>query len=115
MRESIEVLARLARLELARRSRLGEPQPGSEDGVPLASVTARDPFGLTAREREVLALVAEGYTNRRIADALFITESTAGVHVSNILGKLRVTNRVEAAAVALRLGLSAGGPSPVAT
>jgi len=63
----------------------------------------------------VLALVAEGYTNRRIADALFITESTAGVHVSNILGKLRVTNRVEAAAVALRLGLSAGGPSPVAT
>src|SRR5438132_1549952 len=86
-----------------------------EDGVPLASVTARDPFGLTAREREVLALVAEGYTNRRIADALFITESTAGVHVSTILAKLRVTNRVEAAAVALRLGLSAGGPSPVAT
>jgi len=115
LRESIEVLARLARLELARRSRLGEPQPGTEDGAPLASVTARDPFGLTAREREVLALVAEGYTNRRIADALFITESTAGVHVANSRGKLRVTNRVEAAAVALRLGLSAGGPSPVAT
>jgi DNA-binding NarL/FixJ family response regulator len=53
----------------------------------------------------VLALVAEGYTNRRIAEALFISESTAGVHVSNILGKLGVASRTEAAAVATRLGL----------
>jgi DNA-binding CsgD family transcriptional regulator/tetratricopeptide (TPR) repeat protein len=64
-----------------------------------------DPFGLTAREREVLALVAEGYTNRRIADTLFISESTAGVHVSHILGKLGVETRTEAATVAVRLGL----------
>ncbi len=64
-----------------------------------------DPFGLTTREREVLALVAEGYTNRRIADSLFISESTAGVHVSHILGKLGVETRTEAAAVAVRLGL----------
>ena len=67
---------------------------------------AADPFGLTAREREVLALVATGQTNRRIADTLFISESTAGVHVSNILGKLGVTSRTEAAAVAVRLGLA---------
>ena len=64
-----------------------------------------DPFGLTVREREVLALVSEGYTNRRIADTLFISESTAGVHVSHILAKLGVDTRTEAAAVAVRLGL----------
>ena len=54
----------------------------------------------------MLALLAAGYTNRRIAQTLFISESTAGVHVSNILGKLGVTNRVEAAAVAVRLSLA---------
>ena len=67
-----------------------------------------DPFGLTEREREVLALVAEGYTNRRIASELFISESTAGVHVSHILGKLGVESRTEAAAIAVRLGLDRG-------
>ena len=66
---------------------------------------AADPFGLTTREREVLALVAEGYTNRRIAETLFISESTAGVHVSHILGKLGVETRTEAATIAVRLGL----------
>ncbi|MFL5777594.1 MAG: AAA family ATPase [Chloroflexota bacterium] len=69
------------------------------------TAAAADPFGLTAREREVLRLVAEGYTNRRIAQSLFISESTAGVHVSNILGKLGVGTRTEAAAVAVRVGL----------
>jgi DNA-binding NarL/FixJ family response regulator len=53
----------------------------------------------------VLALVAQGYTNRRIARSLFITEKTASVHVSNILAKLGVTNRVEAAATARSLQL----------
>jgi DNA-binding CsgD family transcriptional regulator/tetratricopeptide (TPR) repeat protein len=60
---------------------------------------------LTDRERQVLTLVAQGYTNRRIARSLFITEKTASVHVSNILAKLGVTNRVEAAAAALSLQL----------
>jgi Kef-type K+ transport system membrane component KefB/DNA-binding CsgD family transcriptional regulator len=77
----------------------GEPPPVVEAAAPA------DPFGLTTREREVLALVAEGYTNRRIADDLFISESTAGVHVSHILAKLGVDTRTEAAAVAVRLGL----------
>ena len=75
------------------------------DGAPTPPDEPADPFGLTTREREVLALVAEGYTNRRIADILFISESTAGVHVSHILGKLGVETRTEAAAVAVRLGL----------
>ena len=64
-----------------------------------------DDHGLTAREREVLALLIEGHTNKRIAEELFISESTAGVHVSNILGKLGVATRTEAATVAARLGL----------
>jgi DNA-binding NarL/FixJ family response regulator len=63
------------------------------------------PFGLSVRELEVLELVAVGHTNRRIADDLFITESTAGVHVSNILSKLGVTSRTEAAALAIRSGI----------
>jgi DNA-binding NarL/FixJ family response regulator len=62
-------------------------------------------LGLTRREREVLPLVAAGLTNKRIAERLFISENTAGVHVSNILGKLGVGTRTEAAAVAARLGL----------
>ena len=50
--------------------------------------------------------MAEGRTNRQIGDALFISASTAGVHVSNILGKLGVASRVEAATIAVRLGLA---------
>ena len=56
----------------------------------------------------MLALVAEGRSNRQIAEALFISAKTASVHVSNILAKLGVGSRVEAAAVAHRLGLLAG-------
>ena len=59
----------------------------------------------TAREREVLRLVAEGHSNTRIAERLYISPKTASVHVSRIIAKLEVGNRVEAAAVAHRLGL----------
>jgi DNA-binding NarL/FixJ family response regulator len=59
---------------------------------------------LTAREREVLRLIAEGRSNREIGAALFISAKTASVHVSNIVGKLGVASRTEAAAVALRDG-----------
>jgi DNA-binding CsgD family transcriptional regulator len=86
----IERLARQARIELD-AGRVGEPPP--------------DPLGLTEREAEVIRLVAAGRSNQQIADALFITRKTASVHVSNILGKLGVANRVEAAAIAQRLGL----------
>jgi DNA-binding NarL/FixJ family response regulator len=68
-------------------------------------------LGLTSREAEVIRLLAAGYSNQQIADALFLTRKTASVHVSNILGKLGVENRVQAAAIAHRLGLVAeGGP-----
>jgi DNA-binding CsgD family transcriptional regulator len=66
----------------------------------------QDTFGLSGREREVLAVVAQGRTNREIGERLFISQKTVGVHVGNILSKLEVSGRVEAAAVAIRLGLT---------
>jgi DNA-binding CsgD family transcriptional regulator/tetratricopeptide (TPR) repeat protein len=88
---------------LARRARLGLTPPAA---VPAAAApTPAEQLGLTAREVEVLALVAAGRSNRQIAQALFISPKTVGVHVSNILAKLGVAGRVEAAAVAHRLGL----------
>jgi DNA-binding CsgD family transcriptional regulator len=103
---------------LARRARIDLPDPAM-DGSPEASATSAaraappDPFGLTRREREVLGLVALGRTNRQIAEELFISENTAGVHVSNILGKLGVASRTEAAAIAVRLDM--GGAAPAAS
>jgi predicted ATPase/DNA-binding CsgD family transcriptional regulator len=78
---------------------------GGAPPAPEAPEAVEDPFGLTPRERQVLALVAEGRTNREIGDTLFMAEKTASVHVSRILGKLDVRSRTEAAAVAHRLGL----------
>lgn len=60
---------------------------------------------LTDREQEVLGLVTEGKTNREIAEALFIAESTVNFHMKNILSKLHLRNRAEAVAYALRSGL----------
>ena len=64
---------------------------------------------MTAREREVLVLVAAGARNREIGEALFMAEKTASVHVSRILAKLGVSTRTQAAALAHRQGL-AGTP-----
>jgi DNA-binding CsgD family transcriptional regulator len=96
--EEVESLAARARLQLG------------EERVPAAATAgdddeAEDPFGLTAREREVLALVAAGATNREIGERLHMAEKTASVHVSRILAKLNVRSRTEAAAVAHRQGL----------
>jgi DNA-binding NarL/FixJ family response regulator len=60
---------------------------------------------LTAREREILALVAQGYANREIADELVISERTARTHVSNMLSKLQLSSRTQAALLAIREGL----------
>ena len=95
----VEALARRARIDLT------EPADGEAPDGP-APATATDKLGLTPREREVLALVADGRTNRQIAETLFISDKTASVHVSNILAKLGVANRGEAAAVAHRLRLT---------
>jgi len=63
--------------------------------------------GLTAREVDVVRLLAQRRTDREIAEALFISPKTAGFHVANILGKLGVANRRDAAALALREGIAA--------
>jgi DNA-binding CsgD family transcriptional regulator/tetratricopeptide (TPR) repeat protein len=76
--------------------------------LPVEITPARDPFNLSPREYEVLAIIAEGRTNREIAERLFISERTVAVHVRNILAKLGVSGRVEATSVAIRLGLVPG-------
>ncbi|MFE9246523.1 AAA family ATPase [Nocardiopsis sp. NPDC006938] len=96
-------LARAAE-DLARR--LGAGLAG--DTVPPPA-----PAGLTARETEVLRLLATGATNAAIAEALFISPKTASVHVSNILGKLGAPNRATAGARARELGLSGTVPNPL--
>jgi DNA-binding CsgD family transcriptional regulator len=88
---------------LARRARV--PLDSAPQATPQSP--AVDRLGLTEREHTVLALVAEGHTNREIGATLFISEKTASVHVSRILAKLGVRSRVEAATAAHRLGLTA--------
>jgi DNA-binding CsgD family transcriptional regulator/tetratricopeptide (TPR) repeat protein len=89
----VELLAERARLDLV------PPRTAPADG----EAGTREALGLTPREAEVLALVARGYTNREVAEALVISVKTASVHVSHILRKLDAPNRVEAAAIAHRL------------
>jgi DNA-binding CsgD family transcriptional regulator/tetratricopeptide (TPR) repeat protein len=89
----LELLAERARLELA--------PPDAEPAH--AKQGMEELLGLTAREAEVLTLVARGFTNREIAAELVISVNTAGVHVSHILRKLDAPNRREAAAIAHRL------------
>lgn len=97
IRASIERLAARARLRLPRAHAQQLPSSGR-------------PHGLTQRESEVLALIARGLTNRQIAGELFISEKTAGVHVSNILAKLDVISRAQAAAVAVQSGVVRSAP-----
>jgi DNA-binding NarL/FixJ family response regulator len=85
---------------VAARGRLPEQPRETERATPPPA-----PLGLTPRELDVLRLVGQGYTNARIAETLFISRKTASAHVSNILGKLEVGRRAEAAAIAARLGL----------
>ncbi|MGH3243832.1 MAG: response regulator transcription factor, partial [Spirillospora sp.] len=71
-----------------------------------AGLTGPDGGPLTARESEVLRLLARGRTNREIAEELFISPKTASVHVSHILAKLGVSSRGEAAGAARDRGLA---------
>ena len=110
LRGELERLARLGRVDLRPRDPSGAPAGPTPE--PTDAAAAGVALGLTARELEVLTLVAEGRSNRQVAEALFISAKTASVHVSNILAKLGVASRVEAAAVAHRHGLLAGQPGP---
>ncbi len=103
--DDIALVARRARISLSREEGAAA-ETAAGPGRPQAP--GELPLGLTAREFEVLRLVAAGHSNREIAGELFISVKTASVHVSNILGKLGVTSRGEAAATAHRLHLFAG-------
>ncbi|GGW98485.1 hypothetical protein GCM10010353_12450 [Streptomyces chryseus] len=92
--ESVALLAQRARLSLTQA-----PE------VPVLTASPAASLGLTPREQDVLRLVAAGRSNRQIAEELYISPKTASVHVSNILAKLGVSGRGEAAAVAHRLHL----------
>jgi DNA-binding CsgD family transcriptional regulator len=96
---------------LARRLRLGDERAAADGAAPGQGHGSRAPYGLTARELDVLRLVTAGRSNREIADELFISVKTASVHVSNILGKLGVSSRGEAAATAHRIRLFDESPS----
>lgn len=90
---------------LARRAGLSISQASS--GGDSGQITR---FGLTAREQEVLRLIARGRSNRQIAEELFISVNTAGVHVSRILAKLGAASRTEATAIAHKHQLLANNP-----
>ena len=95
LQASAKQLADRAGLRAAEPAAPAEPEPSGEPSA----------FHLTPRELAVLRLVALGRTNRQIAEELYISPKTASVHVSNILAKLEVTGRGEAAAMAHRLRL----------
>jgi DNA-binding CsgD family transcriptional regulator len=99
--QEIGLLARRARIVLGGSGSLGVSSSSGASGA-----SGEDGFGLTEREQEVLRLVAAGRSNRDIANQLFISPKTASVHVSNILGKLGVASRGEAAAKAHALRLA---------
>ncbi|MGW0366249.1 helix-turn-helix transcriptional regulator [Streptomyces sp. NPDC002990] len=103
LREDLALLAQRARIPLTALDPREVP--------PATETDPAEALGLTSRERDVLRLVAAGHTNRGIAEELFISPKTASVHVSNILAKLGVSGRGEAAALAHRLRLfSPAGP-----
>ena len=72
---------------------------------PVRAVDEEEGDALTRREREILALVAEGHSNRELARMLWVTEQTVKFHLSNIYRKLDVANRTEASRWAHRHGL----------
>ena len=106
----IEAIARRARVDLGVGVAAPMELPSGVEAEP-AGLTPAEVLGLSSREWEVLELVAAGRSNAEIAEALFISPKTASVHVTHILDKLGVSNRVEAATIAVRVGAGAD-PSP---
>ncbi|WP_380167957.1 AAA family ATPase [Jannaschia sp. R86511] len=101
--ERVAALGRRAGVPVAPERDAGDgaaPGAGDEPGRPM-------PVGLTAREQDVLRLVAQGWTNRQVGAALFISEKTVSVHLSNVMAKLGASGRTEAVSLAHRAGLLA--------
>ncbi|PTL84680.1 response regulator transcription factor [Vitiosangium sp. GDMCC 1.1324] len=90
---------------VARGLTVFDPALATLRATPRASTPTVTPEGLTPREREVLALLAEGLSNKAIADRLDISEHTAKFHVNAVLAKLGVQRRTEAVVRAARMGL----------
>jgi DNA-binding CsgD family transcriptional regulator len=114
LRSAHEIAARLGARpllawigDLARRARLRVAADGGSDGL-----VVRPGIDLTPREREVLALVAAGHSNAEIATLLYISSKTVSVHLTNIKGKLGVSNRVAMAGAGLRLTARTGLTAP---
>ena len=104
MRNALDAFVALGAVPLAQRVRRALRELGVAD-VPRGprESTAASPYGLTAREREVLALVADGLTDRQIGERLFVSTRTASHHVASVLRKLGARTRTEAASVARTL------------
>ena len=104
-RAIVEVMdAAVAVLEVAERASAFES---------TADVANRPGGGLSPREREVLALVAEGRSNKAIAEALFVSPNTIKTHVASLMNKLHADSRVQLAAIAARQGVHPNdGPTP---
>jgi DNA-binding CsgD family transcriptional regulator/tetratricopeptide (TPR) repeat protein len=112
LQRDIEGLAGRARIALDAEDAAAAVVPAARPQDKVVARAGQDPlrrFGLSAREIEVLRLVAAGQSNGEIGKRLFITRKTAAVHVTHILDKLGVSNRVEAAMIAARLGLADEG------
>jgi DNA-binding CsgD family transcriptional regulator/tetratricopeptide (TPR) repeat protein len=105
----IDGLAQRARVSLDTRAAEADAKPKATSAKPAKEAAPFAELGLSAREAEVLALVALGRTNGQIARELFISPKTASVHVTHILDKLGVSSRIEAAMLAARAGLT--GPA----
>ncbi|HEX5201151.1 MAG TPA: AAA family ATPase, partial [Actinoplanes sp.] len=104
--EALRIFDRLGAVRPARRLRAALRERGLPVPRGPRPATAADPTGLTGRQREVLALLAEGLSNAEIAARLTLSAKTVDHHVSAVLGKLGVRNRGQAAVVARKLGNS---------
>ncbi len=89
-------------------------EDAAESGSGSSGTSRRNEFRLTARENDILALLAEGHSNREIAGRLFLSEKTVKAHLAAIFRKLGVTNRTQAAMAAVHMGVGPVVPGSLA-